>query len=748
MMPTNAREPIAIIGMSCRYPSAPDTSALWKLIAKKQDGVADYPGSRSAELDAFYEQAGTTNRPPTRRGGFLPDVDRFDAAFFQISRREAEWTDPQQRLLLETAFEAFEDAGQTLAALAGSPTGVFIGAWTNDYEVHANANSPASDFFNLTGGPIYGASSRIAYQFDLRGPDVTINAASAASLAAIHMASRSLRAGDCSLALAGGVNLIFRHEQTQAFSRARMLAGDGRCKFGDARANGIVRSEGIGLLVLKRLTDAARGGDRILGLILGTALGNAGRSGGSISTPSEAGQRQAMLDALADAGVQPASIQYVEAHGTGSRAGDPVELAAIASVYGCPSGRSSPCRTGSVKSNIGHAESAAGVAGVIKTIQAFQHHLFPATLNVERPTPAIDWDSSGIVLEQQGSFWEAEKHGPRRAAVNGLALTGMNVHVVLEEAPPAARIETPAPPAYILPVSAASETALRQRARDVAAKLEDASLGDLCYTAAVRRSHLPHRLAVVGRDAAELRERLEAYARGEEAPQAGKHAFAAASLTANQPKTVTLLAALGQRYAGGQAIDWRSIFPTGNQISLPSYPWQRERFWIGSTVPTIEHKSATSEFGFEAVVPPATDFAAKLKLLPLNELRGAIAAWLREQVAAVLSCQIDRVLPDKTLESLGLDSLMAMELNDKVERGLGLQVSASMAWNYSTIAALAAHLEALLAAQKGNKSGAEREQTALPKSAPFPVTANDAGGRSAADLLEAELLGAELLLGK
>ncbi len=437
------QEPIAVIGMSGRYPSAPDTAALWKLIADKKDGLADYPGGRSPELDTFYEQAGEANRPPTRRGGFLPYADRFDAAFFEISPREAEWIDPQHRLLLEAAFEAFEDAGQTLGALAGARAGVFIGAWTNDYEVHANANAPATDFFNLMGGPLYGASSRIAYQYDLRGPDVSVNAASAASLAAIHLATRALRAGECSLALAGGVNLIFRTEQTQAFSRAKMLAADGCCKFADAHADGIVRSEGVGLLVLKPLRDAERDGDRILALIRGTAVSNSGRGGGSMSTPSEAGQRQAMLDALADAGVEPSSIQYVEAHGTGSRAGDPVELAAIASVYGSGSRRSSPCRTGSVKSNIGHAESAAGVAGVIKTIHAFEHHMFPATLHVSRPNPAIDWASSGITLVQEGSFWETENALPRRAAVNGLALTGMNAHVVLEEGPAATPIETP-----------------------------------------------------------------------------------------------------------------------------------------------------------------------------------------------------------------------------------------------------------------------------------------------------------------
>jgi acyl transferase domain-containing protein len=418
-----------------------------------------------------------------------------------------------------------------------------------------------------------------------------------------------------------------------------------------------------------------------------------------------------------------------------------------------------------VKSNIGHAESAAGVAGIIKTVQAFQHRLLPPTLHVERPSPAIDWASSGIVLEQQGSCWETESQSPRRAAVNGLALTGMNAHVVLEDAPAAARVETPPRTAYILPISAASEGALKQRARDIAARLEDAGLGDLCYTAALRRSHLKHRWAATGTCAAELRQQLEAYARGEETAFAAsavdeRERMAAqalalgspASLRREEPQTVTLLAALAQLYAQGQTVDWRAIYPCGNQVTLPAYPWQRERFWIESSAlaksasRAIDEKLTTAKLPLGAAPPSAAvDFAGRLKLLPVNQLRQALAAWLREQVAAVLGCPIDRVLPDKTLESLGLDSLTAMEFNDRVERGLGLEVSTSMVWNYATITALSGHLQALLAAQAPSRSGSEREQAALQD---FKKTAKDSTGRSAAEMLEAELLGAETLLRK
>jgi len=516
-------EPIAIIGMSCRLPGAANPEALWQAIVEKRDCVADYPGGRSPELDAFYAQAGVPNFAPARRGGFLPDLDKFDASFFEISPREAEWTDPQQRLLLELSWEAMEDAGLTREELAGSKAGVFIGVWASDYERHSGANAPVADFFHLAGGPLYGASSRVSYQFDLRGPDVSVNAACASSLVAIHLAVRALRAGECSLAFAGGVNMIFRHELTQALGSANVLSKDGRCKFGDAGADGFVRSEGIGVLVCKRLVDAERDGDRILALIRGTAVTNNGQVTGSMSTPSEVGQSQAMLDALADGGVDPISVDYVEAHGTGTRAGDPVELAAISSVFAKHAARNSIVRVGSVKSNIGHTESTAGVASVIKTIQAFRHGYFPPTIHVEQLNPAVDWENNGVRLELNGSSWlKNESQLPRRASVNGLGLTGTNAHVVLEEAPAQARREAEARVSYMLPISAASDVALRQRAGDLARRFGQLdlqgseTLSDLVYTLASRRTHLTHRLVLAGGSSEELQASLRGFAGGKE----------------------------------------------------------------------------------------------------------------------------------------------------------------------------------------------------------------------------------------
>ena len=730
--------------MACRFPGAQDAAALWDAVSERRDCLADYEGGRTHELDRFYGQAGTAEGPPTRRGGFLADSDRFDAEFFQIAPREAEWMDPQQRLVLEVAWEALEDAGQTLEDLKASKTGVFVGIWTNDYEIHAKLNAPAIDFFSLTGGPHYAAGSRVAHQFDLRGPDVTVNAASAASLVAIHLAVRSLRSGESSMAVAGGVNMIFRDEQSRAFRRAGMLAQDGSCKFGAAAADGIVRSEGAGVLILKRLSDALRDGDPVLGLIIGTAVTNSGKSGGSLTTPSESAQRATMLDALADAAIEPESVQYVEAHGTGSRAGDPVELAAIASVFGGPR-RSPRCRVGSIKSNIGHAESAAGVAGVIKMVQALRQKTFAPTLYAEQPNPAIDWASAGIVLGHERAAWDQPQHAPRRAAVNGLALMGTNAHVLLEEPPSAALFQPPVRSHYLLPISAASDAALRQRAQDILTKLDslgkedDAQLADICYTAAVRRTHLPHRVVVGGRTSREIRDRLGEYLNGEES-SARLESLPMVSDRWNE--TETSPASLRTRYASGSTVDWRELYPVGNLMSLPAYPWQRERFWIESRqtglIPANPHDAGAR--GRDARMD---SFAEGLKVMEDGQRTDALTLWLREQVAAVLQSTVDRVATDKALKSQGLDSLMSMELLSRIERALGISLSAGTAWNYPEIAALAQYLSGRMTS--GDDGGRPMQRMNAVNPEPLP-SKEFSGELSAAELLERELADAEMIL--
>ena len=516
-------EPIAIVGMSCRFPGAEDPDALWTMVAERRESVTEYPGGRTPELDAFYRRAGMPDGPASSRGGFLPDIDKFDTAFFEMSPREAEWLDPQQRLLLEASWEALEDAGIPLRVLAREKTGVFIGVWLSEYEHHAKANAPVSEFFLITGGPLFGISSRISFQFDLRGPDVSANAACGSSLVAVHLATQSLRSGECTVALAGGVNVQVRHECTQAFSRAKMLSPDGRCKFGADGADGFVRSDGVGMLVLKRLSDAERDGDNILALIRGTGMANDGRGSGLLATPSASGQREAMLAAVANSGIDPKTVDYVEAHGTGTRAGDPIELSAISSVFGRPDALQDPCRTGSVKSNIGHTESAAGIAGIIRVVQAMKREQFPVSLHAEVLNPAIEWNSLGVRLVREQTRWERQGH-PRRASVNGLSLTGTNAHVIVEEAPEKPDHDETHVEAYLLAVSGACDASLKQKLRafsDAIGRLPVGDEGrpqlyDLCYTAAARRTHLAHRASVVGDSPAAMQRQIETFLSGQD----------------------------------------------------------------------------------------------------------------------------------------------------------------------------------------------------------------------------------------
>jgi acyl transferase domain-containing protein/NADPH:quinone reductase-like Zn-dependent oxidoreductase/acyl carrier protein len=617
-LPNDDREPIAIIGMSCRVPGAHDPDALWTMVVEQREGITEYPGGRTPELDAFYRRAGMPDGPASSRGGFLPDVDKFDADFFEISPREAEWLDPQQRLLLEAAWEVLEDAGIPLEVLKKEKTGVYVGVWVNDYERHAEANAPVAELLLVTGGPLYGTSSRIAFQFDLRGPDVSVNAACGSSLVAIHLATRSLRSGECSVALAGGVNVVIRHEITQAFSRSKMLSPDGRCKFGDATADGFVRSDGVGMLLLKRLSDAQRDGDRILAVIRGTAIANDGRGSGLLATPSEAGQRQAMIDALADGGVSADSVDYVEAHGTGTRAGDPIEISAIAAVFGSRRNGAQPCRIASVKSNIGHTESAAGVVSIIRVIQALRHRRYPATLHVGEPNPAIGWAGAGLTLERQGGAWEKPDGTPRRASVNGLGLTGTNAHVVLEEAPSAEERHTAPAGTYLLPVSASSAAALRQRAQEMAtvvgslAEHEDESeaLTDLCYTASLRRNHLEHRLAVAGANATELRRRLEEFAKGQEsAPVA-----AGAADQERKPRIAFVFPGQGGQWIGMGRELLRTSKEFRRSLEESDEVIRRETGW--SVLAQLEDPSLEEQLARIDVVQP-TLFAVEVALAEL-----------------------------------------------------------------------------------------------------------------------------------
>ena len=429
-------EPIAILGMGCRYPQATGVDAFWSLLVEGRDAIAPYPGGRFRELDAEYAAvAAGGGRIATNLGGFLPEIDRFDAAFFGISPREAHFVDPQQRLLLEVSWDALEDAGQVREKYQNTRTGVFTGLWTTDYEQQLYRMVKRPEFYMLTGGGRSTACGRVSFTFGFEGPSVSVDTACSSSMVAVHLACQALRDRECDMALAGGVNAILASEQTKLFTHAGMLAKDAHCKFGDEGANGFVRSEGAGMVVLKRLSDALAAGDPIYAVIRGSAVNNDGRSGGLMVTPSREGQKAMLLHAWREAGIGGSDIAYIEAHGTGTHAGDPVEIGAIADALRA-AGATGKVPLGSVKTNIGHTESAAGVAGVIKAALVLHAGVIPPSLNFAEPNEEIDWAGSPLEVVTERRALRAGDGKPRFVGASSFGLTGTNAHMLLAEALP------------------------------------------------------------------------------------------------------------------------------------------------------------------------------------------------------------------------------------------------------------------------------------------------------------------------
>ncbi|GAB7066829.1 type I polyketide synthase [Mycolicibacterium hodleri] len=547
---TRLDEPIAIVAVSCRFPGAPDPEAFWELLSGGVDAIREVPEDRF-DIDEFYDpDPDSAGKTYTRFGGFLDGIDGFDPEFFGISPREAVWIEPQQRLTLETVWEGLERAGYSPASLRGSRTGIFMGVAANEYaHLLSGGSIDKIEPHFITGNALNAISGRVAFALGLEGPAVAVDTACSSALVAVHQAAQALRFGDCDMALAGGVNVLLSPVTMVAASRARMLSPVGRCKTFDASADGYVRSEGCGVLVLKRLSDAERDGDRIAAVISSSAVNQDGASSG-LTVPNGGAQQRLIGTVLARAGLSGGDVDYLEAHGTGTPLGDPIEVQAAAAAYAGSRAVDRPLLMGSVKTNIGHTESASGAAGLIKVVLSLQHDLLPESLHFDTPSPHIPWDALPVRVVNEATPWHANGR-PRRAGVSSFGFTGTNAHVLIEEAPARVEPADDAPestsPVSVLALSARSPEALAALARRYDTWLSvhpDVDLDAVCRTAGTGRSHFEHRAALVVDSVATARDGLAELAENRLRPGVvrGEHA--------NHPTTAWLFTGQGSQYPG------------------------------------------------------------------------------------------------------------------------------------------------------------------------------------------------------
>jgi len=567
------REPIAIVGMGCRFPQSPNLQAFEQLLANGVDAIAEVPSDRWSVGEFLAQDPQTPGKMNSRWGGFLEGVDLFDAKFFNISPREAAYIDPQQRLVLEVAWESLENAAIAPDSLGGSQTGVFLGIGNFDYGRLLCSDWDKINAYHGTGLTLSIAANRLSYFLDLHGPSMAIETACSSSLSATHLACQSLLQGECDLALAGGVSLMISPDMTITFSQARMLSVEGRCKTFDAQANGYVRGEGCGVIVLKRLSDAVNNGDSIRALIPGSAINHDGFSNG-ITAPNGLSQQQVIGQALKTARVAPHEISYIEAHGTGTPLGDPVEIRAIKSVFSPGRSQSNRCAIGSVKTNIGHLENAAGIAGIIKVVLSLQKEQLLPHLHLNQLNPYLEIEETPFFIPTESQPW-LKSQNPRLAGVSGFSFGGANCHLILQEAPTTpVKTNSLKRPCHLLTLSAKNPSALQELVQRYQTFLTDSpqvSLADVGFTLNTGRSHFNQRLALVAENTQQMKQLLQAFREQKETPGL----FTGQISRRQPPKIAFVFTGQGSQYLGmghqlyqTQPI-FRQILDQCDQILLP-----------------------------------------------------------------------------------------------------------------------------------------------------------------------------------
>ncbi|MFF7942465.1 beta-ketoacyl synthase N-terminal-like domain-containing protein [Nocardia gamkensis] len=730
---TDIAEPIAVIGMSCRFAGGADSpEALWRLLIEETDAIADEPPPGRWSGDHRGADRAVAGKTVSVAGGYLADVAGFDAEFFGITPREAADMDPQQRLALELAWEAFEDAGIRPDRIPR--TGVYFANKFNDYRaVKLARGATAITPFTSTGDVEGVIANRVSYFLGFDGPSMTVNASCAGSLVAVHLACQALRAGESAVAVAGGVQLNLIPETTIGLSALGVLSARGRSRTFDATADGYVRGEGGAVVVLKPLRQALRDGDRVYCTLLGSATNNNGRHR-SMPASSADGQRQLLRRACARAGVDPSTIDYVEAHGTGTAVGDRAELSALAEVYGTGRAPGAPLRVGSIKTNIGHTEAAAGMAGLVKVALALTHRRIPRSLHFQRLPAEFDPRTAGVRIADIALPWPQHDR-PARAAVSAFGFGGSNAHVIVEAAPPPEPVTGTGTSHRLVVLSARTETALRahaHRLREHLLRDPGIGLGDLAHTLATR-TPFRQRLSVVADDVGAVVDFLGTYLDGTTPKDDTEHEALSLVLSAAlRPGMVAhrdLLEAAGVLFERGVEPDWAAVNPPGRPVSLPTYPFQRRRHWAQPQAPVeqpgvgaIGSPSFDSPEGHDlapadargsgvgaalavspVTAPGAADPAATVpdrapahpspdSSEPRSNSARDLAALVTAELARVVGVAPDRVPARQNFDQLGIGSVHAVELSARLSARLGIEVPAAVIWGCPTVELLSAEL--------------------------------------------------------